>query len=430
VTILSTAATAIASVLALVFAISLVVVQLSSEYSHRMASAFVNAPTLAYVFFSVVAILFSMWYIAAPRPWAVKLSFLLAAAFLLFLLPYFLALKHWLNPELVMDDLKRGAAGRLQRTGDGAGEEIVTIDDAVLSAFGMKDYATFERGVTALADLAYAAYADGKEAAGAALVARLVETGFTTMEDPVAPVRVVKALASVGLRAVAGNVGPALEETASGLGQVGVRAAEHGLVAAAQWTADSLRELGVRAAEGKMAAAAWHAADALREVGVQASEQGLKGPAERAASCMGAVGVKAVEFSLEFAAWQAANALGDLGVKAAEHNLAVATARAAAALGAIGTRAAERAMPDAVEETVSALWVLGAWAALRKDVALERRIVEAVESVEGAAPADALDGAFARAAAQLAESPLLGAPELPALLPVFRDAYRRRKARA
>jgi len=419
-TLLSTAATFIASVLALVFTISLVVVQVSASYSHRMASRFVNTPTIAYISLAIAAILFPSWFLADPSPIPVKISFSLAILFLVFLVPYFFALKRWLDPETMLLSLKRDATQRMRSRPEQEPEEIGTIEDTVLSSFGMKDYGTFDIGVQALADFALEAYAGKRDAIGAAVLERIVNMGVIALEDPTAPIRVLKALTRAGVRASDERLGAAGEAVCSAVGEVGERAAEQGLGGTALWAADALREIGVRAADRKVAVIVWKAADSLREVGVPAADHALKSAAERAASCLGAVAAKAIDYDMEFAAWQAINALGAVGVHAAHHGVTAAVSRVESALASAGTAAAGKGLEEPAEECAAILWTLGAWATARPELGIGSKAREGIARMrEGAAAM--VESGYAKAERELNDPAALRGRELSGLLKVFRE---------
>lgn len=419
-TILSTAATFIASVLALVFTISLVVVQVSASYSHRMASRFVNTPTISYISLAIAAILIPSWFLANPSHFTVKLSFSLAICFLVFLVPYFFALKRWLDPETMLLSLKRDASAHMRARPGQEPEEIGTIEDTVLSCFGMKDYGTFDIGVQALADFALEAYAAKHDAIGAGVCERIVNMGVIALEDPTAPIRVLKALTRAGLRAADERLGAAGEAVCSAVGEVGERAADQGLGGTALWAADSLREIGVRAADRKVAVMVWKAADSLREIGVPAADHELKAAAERAASCLGAIATKAIDHDMEFAAWQAINALGAVAVHAADRGVVAAATRAEAAVAAAAGAAAAKGLEEPAEECAAILWTLGAWSVARPELGLGVKAREGLARVQAAA-VTLVEAGYVKAERELGDPAALRGSEIRGLLKVFRE---------
>lgn len=154
--LLSAIAQSLAAVLALVFTISLVVAQLSSKYSHRLLASFFDKSTIFYILLFIISVLLPFWILSQPEinDVPVKFSLILSVICLLFLIPYFLRFKEKLDPERIIEDLKKKSLKQFKVNPMKEPEEIVNIDNFIMSAFIFKDYDTFNRGIESLKSLA------------------------------------------------------------------------------------------------------------------------------------------------------------------------------------------------------------------------------------------------------------------------------------
>lgn len=156
--LLSAIAQSLAAILAIIFTITLVAAQLSSRYSHRMLPDFFDFQTVLYILLLILAVLLLFGLLAAPNPIPVKLSLTLAAAALLFLIPYFLRFRDKLKPERIPLELRQKAARELEADPVKEPDTVADIHIFVIDAFVLKDYDTFNVGVEALADLVIDTY--------------------------------------------------------------------------------------------------------------------------------------------------------------------------------------------------------------------------------------------------------------------------------
>jgi hypothetical protein len=180
---LAATAQSLAAILALVFTISLVVAQLSSRYSYRMLADFFDSLTIGYFFVFVAATLMPLWLLGQGQPplWTTRISLTIAAAVLLLLVPYFLRFREKLDPASVIKRLQDKAIKRLKVDREKEPEEVAAIDNFCMSAFGLRDYDTFEMGVRAMVSLASESSADFSDTIGKGIYYRLLNVGLVTI---------------------------------------------------------------------------------------------------------------------------------------------------------------------------------------------------------------------------------------------------------
>jgi uncharacterized membrane protein len=135
--ILSSAAQALAAILALVFTMVLIVAQLSSSYSNRMIEGFFDRTTIAYILLFVISVFFSLYYLCYPTVLVVKISLTLSACCLFLLLPYFLSFRYRLNPEMMLERLYDESYAAIGSHAEPT--SVQAIDNAMMSALSRKD---------------------------------------------------------------------------------------------------------------------------------------------------------------------------------------------------------------------------------------------------------------------------------------------------
>ena len=341
---LAATAQTLAAVLALVFTISLVVAQLSSRYSHRMLAEFFDSLTIGYFFLFVGAALFPLWLIGQEQPplWATRISLTSAAAVLMLLVPYFLRFRERIDPAFVIGRLKDKATKRLRTDREKEPEEVATIDNFCMSAFVLRDYDTFNVGVRTLGAIALEASRDMKDTVGKSVFYRLKDIGLATIDDPIAPVRVIVALRDIGLRA-----------------------AEEGKEAAAAWATFPIANIGARAAEKGVEALAEQTVMSLINVGRETVEHGL-GVAVRVVAGLCHIAKTVIHQdvkAMDNVAKGAAETVGLLTANAIEKGMRDEdTERMVWELDLVSRKASTRPIIDVVHAAVMRLWVIGAWA--------------------------------------------------------------------
>ncbi|MBI2872072.1 MAG: hypothetical protein HYY00_02650 [Chloroflexi bacterium] len=341
---LAATAQSLAAILALVFTISLVVAQLSSRYSHRMLAEFFDPLTIGYFLVFVAAALMPLWLLGQEQPllWATRVSLTIAAAVLLLLVPYFLRFRERLDPASVIKRLQGKAIKRLKVDREKEPEEVAAIDNFCMSAFALRDYDTFNMGVRTLGTIALEASQDMRDTVGKGVFYRLMYIGLATIDDPIAPVRVIVVLRDTGLQAVA-----------------------HGQEAAEGWGTFPIANIGARAAEKGLEAPAEQAVTSLIEVGREAVEHGLSVAVRVVAGLCNIA--KAVIHqdarAMDRVAEGAVETLGILTAKAIEKGMKDEdTQRMVWELDWVCRKASEGRIIDVLHAAVRRLWVIGAWA--------------------------------------------------------------------
>jgi hypothetical protein len=327
--LLSAMAQSLAAVLAIVFAVTVMVVEFSSRYSHRLS--------------------------------------LLDPALIL-LVPFLIGVAEQLRPESVVRRLD-AAARREARAHGGPGRprSLVVLDNLVMSAGAQRDYETFSVAIEALARLRLDIAGD-HAASGAgvsapddpeAVVERLEEVGHAFLSDPATArvlAEVFTELFSHDLRAGSPRLQthPAIES----LTRLATKASRDRNEASVLPLASALGELAQAASEGQDTAESKSArvvvigaiVDALAEVGQSAIEARQEDALLRVVWALRVVGAREAERmdsrdSASSFAVEAAAALGLLGNEAAKQNVTSVVRSIAQGLGDIG-RAAYQADRD------------------------------------------------------------------------------------
>ena len=168
-TLLGALATGLITAQALVFTISLVAAQLNARYTHRLVSRIFTWPTALYMGLFIGSSVYSMLVMAAlstrsadfvinfpaGRPvHPVTIAIALAGTCLVLLVPYLWSFKKWVDPERMAVDEGLRAVKRLQRGIDAEPQEVASLDNIVMSAYGYNDYDTFATGLRVLAQVA------------------------------------------------------------------------------------------------------------------------------------------------------------------------------------------------------------------------------------------------------------------------------------
>ncbi len=230
--LLSSISQSLAAILALIFTISLIVVQLSSRYSYRLLAGFFDWITITYVIAFIIAVLLPLWLLANLSLTGLKISIILAAVCLVLLIPYFLRFRGKLNPEHMLLMMKKRANAHIKGIMHDEPRDVVTIDNTVMSAYVLKDYNTFGLGVGILADLANELYTKWSSDVGRSrlfgrkLLKRIEEIGLVTIDDPRSPIQVLDALGKFSRAALDNNWDDAAEQTAIVVGNIGKKAIE------------------------------------------------------------------------------------------------------------------------------------------------------------------------------------------------------------
>jgi len=151
--LLSALAQSLAAVLALVFTATLIVAQLSSRYSHRVLAYFFDAYAISYILLFVIAVVLPILLLANMHLVAIKASFILGTVCLVLLVPYFYRFRIMLTPEYLLTCTTNRALSRLRARTAVESRDIAPLDNIIMSAYNMRDYETFEKGIRCLVAL-------------------------------------------------------------------------------------------------------------------------------------------------------------------------------------------------------------------------------------------------------------------------------------
>jgi hypothetical protein len=296
--LLSAIAQSLAAVLALVFTISLIAVQLSSRYSYRLLAEFFDPFTIAYMVLFIIAVILPFCLLANPSLNGLKLSIVLAVVCLVLLVPYFLGFREKLSPEHMLLNLKKRALKQLLANPETEPASAITIDNTIMSAFAFKDYDTFGKGVGVLADLAYEAEKRESHEVTfeciASLYNRLENIALVTIEDPRAPEQVVRELVRTGMDAVRNGFVKETDIIVSHLQRLGLNAVEKSLNHIAGFVVVYLGLVGYEVANKGWKETIAHTIDCLNYVGVGAAKQGMSYACSEAITFLGNIGLRSL----------------------------------------------------------------------------------------------------------------------------------------
>jgi hypothetical protein len=240
--LLSAIAQSLAAIVALVFTLSLITFQLSSRYSQRLITQFFNKFTIIYIVVFVISIFLPLWTIVDPNYYIVKISLSLTAVCLFLLIPYFLDLREQLSPEKMLKDLRKKTLKIIHIRPTKRPEEIVTLDNVVMSAFASKDYETCRIGVGILAGLAYEADKEGQQEQdgeydeNAYSNSRLMvdiykileDIASSSLDDPRVPHEITTAIWRNAIRAIEEGLGDTAEVAKDNLTSIALESMKRG----------------------------------------------------------------------------------------------------------------------------------------------------------------------------------------------------------
>ncbi len=332
--LLSAIAQSLAAVLALVFTITLIVGQLSSRYSHRLLGGFFNKWTMGYIGLFISAVLLPIWLLGNPKPseyisypFSVKLTITLAVLSLTFLIPYFRSFKYKLDQEQILESLKQKTLKKLrlniaQQELSELHDEVVTIDNTVMSSFVQKDYDTFSKGVETLSEIAIKMFENDQAHVGRLTLERIKDAGIVSLDDPRVPFIVLAKLNEVALETASMTTINGVQSSTRFVEDIGVRSIDHDLVPIGMRAIEVLNQIGLRLYELDFE-------DALREesnytaihgvmqavgnMSIRASKKDLEAIVRLGAMKLGSLSKQAVEKGNEHAVLLGTGALADVG---------------------------------------------------------------------------------------------------------------------
>jgi hypothetical protein len=190
---LSTIAQSLAAVLALVFTISLLAIQIWAKYSLHLTRRFFNFWTLAYILLFVVSILLSIQSLNRPNIMLMKVTFSLCATCLLLLVPYFSSLRISLDVQQWLLSKRREAFR--QMTKDYAPfSPMEMIADTTKSLLTNNDIEGFEQGLRILCELFETAYANKKTIIAGNTLNQIEQIAILSVANPYSPPSAVRRL--------------------------------------------------------------------------------------------------------------------------------------------------------------------------------------------------------------------------------------------
>jgi len=376
--LLSAIAQSLAAVLALVFTISLIAVQLSSRYSYRLLADFFDPFTIAYMLLFIIAVILPFCLLANPSLNGLKLSIVLAAVCLVSLVPYFLGFREKLSPEHMLLNLKKRALKQLLANPEMEPASVITIDNTIMSAFALKDYDTFGKGVEVLAGLALEAGKRESEEVTfkciASLYDRLENIALVTMEDLRAPKQVVQELGRTGMNAIRNGLVEETDIIVSRLWGLGLNAVKKGLDDVAGFSVIYLGLVGYEVADKGWKETTAHTTDCLNYIGVGSAKQGMSYACSEAITFLGNIGLRSLNTDWE--------------------NLVRYVVRS---LVGIGVEVKKIELTDEIKEVGYRLVELGACALHKRDTELSTEIADALKQVHDTTLVNILPFAFWKA---------------------------------
>jgi len=380
--LLSAIAQSLAAVLALVFTISLIASQLSSRFSHRILSEFFDWFTIAYICLFIIAVILPLWLLAKSSLVGVKGSLLLTVVCLILLPLYLLRFREILRPEHMLSNLKTRAIKQLLKNPYVPPENIIIIDNAVMSAFALKDYETFRKGVQVISDLASEAQKwepwDAMPDATSDIYDRLHDIFMLTIEDPRAPIHVLTALRNSGMNAINNDLKEATETMLARTGSMGFAAVK-------KPQANIVQEVLI----------------SFDLVGNEAIRKGWEDVVEGLVDFyLSNIAKEAVNRRVYHALSDAIAVLGHFGFMSANRGWTKIAESAASTLGYVGATAGqtrEKRMMDEAARAVFWLARVGASAILKKDIFLNNKVIAELNTVRDAAGVDTINSAFSTA---------------------------------
>jgi hypothetical protein len=301
--LLSAIAQSLAAVLALVFTISLIVAQISARYSHRVFAVFFDVYTICFIALFVAAVLLPLWLLGNQDPSVigVKYTLTLSSVCLILLIPYFIRFRVKLTPEYMLAYLANKTLVQLRANPFIEPEDVIKIQDFVMSAFALKDYETCREGIETIAFLAYKAnqLASLNPPKSLSLIYmefynRLRDIFIITAADPMIPNHVVEALFSEGMRALDEN--PALVKQIN----VQLRNLAHDAVDKKLDGSARKAVLYIFGLSRRLAERDWKLLDQdtiwiLREIGIKSAEKGLNKTLNESGETIMRIGITLIE---------------------------------------------------------------------------------------------------------------------------------------
>ena len=287
-TLLGAIATGLITAQALIFTITLVAAQLNARYSHSMISSVFTWPTALLMSLYMFSSIYSMITLAvlSMRPTAfvinfpivslyihpVSISICLAATCLILLIPYLWSFKSILNPEYMASHEYHRQLNKLHKTHGLADEDTSTLSDITLSAFGYRDYRTFEFTFKRLADLALVAWQQSIIGTAETIHRHLVEITINSIEAPRCPRVACIAFGEMGEKLIAQSSAEGARQVIIGLSEVGEIALENGNLSLTRELCAIVSNIGETGAANNLGVLSEESAYSLGQIGGTAAK--------------------------------------------------------------------------------------------------------------------------------------------------------------
>lgn len=392
--LLSAISQGLATILAIVFTISLVAGQLASRYSPRMMRLVFKRSSLFYMLLFVSSVVFSLVglvrtdvaveiaefrvvFLGHMRITWGSISLISAGACLAFLIPYFFSLTRRLTPERLLGDL--GADGRkelIRTQGKVMPGEANDIRETLMDLYGLRYYSSFDAGLIELRNLAIFATRFVVEVEGGEgdeegkrpvqqVVSEIMDMigriGALTIDDPLAPVMVVKRLGECAI-AAATRLEASIDELTEDLKDVVTEVTEKGRQGVVTDIVISLGHMAGGTVK-KEEAIAIRMLRILAEIGTHVLEKGWRKAADQVVYALESVGSIATAEDSPPVEKEAALHLRLMYSKAAELDMPKVSSVAAHHLGRLGSELARTGPESSIQEALTGIGTI-AWQGL------------------------------------------------------------------
>jgi len=159
--LLSSISQGLAASFALIFTITLVLVQLTAKYSPRIFKFVFSRLVIIYMLFFVFSIIFPLYVLISISDFGVKLSLIFAVLCFVFLIPYTYRIGQKINPISLMKTVKKEFDKKLTNKSkldissslDLMANDFSCINNFCVYAISTKDYPTLEKGLEIYKDM-------------------------------------------------------------------------------------------------------------------------------------------------------------------------------------------------------------------------------------------------------------------------------------
>ncbi len=328
-TLLGSIATGLITAQALIFTITLVAAQLNARYSHSMISSVFTWPTALLMSLFMFSCIYSMITLAAlsSRPSSfiinlpistlnihpVSISICLAATCLILLLPYLWSFKSILNPEYMASHEYHRQLNKLRKTHQLASEDTSTLSDITLSAFGYRDYKTFEFAFKKLSDLSLMAWHQSIIGTAETINRHLIEITINSIEDPRCPRVAYRVLETMGADLVAQSSAEGARQIIIALSEIGEIALEKANYSLTRELCAVISDIGERGAANNLGVISEEASYSLGQIGETAAKHNSSDLVRQVSTYIRRVGYTSHSNSQSLGTTQALRSLWNIG---------------------------------------------------------------------------------------------------------------------